>query len=91
MSSLVSTVMIVTLVVGPFHLSRALVGFALSAGLLVAASTGVPACHLWPFWRTTHDHRRIVGIAADPSVQLFGSKIILLVEKNVFDIPWLAL
>ena len=49
MSALVSTVMMATLVVGPFYLSRALkldaalVGFALSVGPLVAALTGVPA------------------------------------------------
>jgi EmrB/QacA subfamily drug resistance transporter len=49
MSALVSTVMMATLVVGPFYLSRALgldmalVGVALSAGPLVAALTGVPA------------------------------------------------
>ncbi|MFE6845405.1 MFS transporter [Streptomyces sp. NPDC057686] len=48
-SALVSTVMMTTLVVGPFHLSRALglgeasVGLVLSAGPLVAALTGVPA------------------------------------------------
>ena len=49
MSTLVSTVMMATLVVGPFYLSRglgletALVGLALSAGPLVAALAGVPA------------------------------------------------
>jgi MFS family permease len=49
MSALVSTVMMATLVVGPFYLSLALgldvtfVGFALSAGPLVSALTGVPA------------------------------------------------
>jgi EmrB/QacA subfamily drug resistance transporter len=49
MSTLVSTVLMATLVVGPFYLSRglgletALVGLALSAGPLVAALTGVPA------------------------------------------------
>ncbi|WP_405014433.1 MFS transporter [Kitasatospora sp. NBC_01539] len=48
-SALVSAVMMATLVVGPFHLSRALgldaalVGLASSAGPLVAALTGVPA------------------------------------------------
>ncbi|MFI6444234.1 MFS transporter [Kitasatospora sp. NPDC050543] len=48
-SALVSTVMMATLVVGPFYLSRALglgealVGLVLSAGPLVAALTGVPA------------------------------------------------
>jgi MFS family permease len=49
MSALVSTVMMATLVVGPFYLSRALglgaalVGLVLSAGPLVAALAGVPA------------------------------------------------
>ncbi|MGW5851022.1 MFS transporter [Streptomyces sp. NPDC055254] len=49
MSALVSTVMMTTLVVGPFHLSRALglndalVGLVLSVGPVVAALAGVPA------------------------------------------------
>jgi len=49
MSTLVSTVMMATLVVGPFYLSQslglspALVGIVMSAGPLVAALTGVPA------------------------------------------------
>ena len=49
MSALVSTVMMATLVVGPFYLSRALglaasvVGIVMSVGPLVAALTGVPA------------------------------------------------
>ncbi|MBK6750245.1 MAG: MFS transporter [Acidobacteria bacterium] len=49
MSAIVSTVMMATLVVGPFYLSRglgletAMVGLALSAGPLVAAIAGVPA------------------------------------------------
>ena len=49
MSALVSTVMMATLVVGPFYLSRALgldaalVGLVVSAGPIVAALTGVPA------------------------------------------------
>jgi MFS family permease len=48
-SMLVSTVMMATLVVGPFYLSRALgldaalVGLVLSVGPLVAALTAVPA------------------------------------------------
>jgi len=51
-SVLVSTVMMATLVVGPFYLSRALglaatlVGLVLSVGPLVAALTGVPAGRL---------------------------------------------
>jgi MFS family permease len=49
MSTLVSTVLMSTLVVGPFYLSRALgleaalVGLVLSVGPLAAALTGVPA------------------------------------------------
>ena len=49
MSALVSTVMMATLVVGPFYLSRtlgldaAMAGLALSVGPLAAALTGVPA------------------------------------------------
>jgi EmrB/QacA subfamily drug resistance transporter len=49
MSALVSTVMMATLVVGPFYLSRALgldaalVGFVLSVGPLVVALMGMPA------------------------------------------------
>ena len=49
MNALVSTVMMATLVVGPFHLSHALgleaalVGLVMSAGPLVAALAGVPA------------------------------------------------
>ncbi|MFA6958802.1 MAG: MFS transporter [Thermoanaerobaculia bacterium] len=52
MSAIVSTVMMATLVVGPFHLSRALgleaalVGLALSVGPLVAALAGIPAGRL---------------------------------------------
>ncbi|HTO04375.1 MAG TPA: MFS transporter [Opitutus sp.] len=52
MSALVSTVLMATLVVGPFYLSRALglnaalVGLVMSAGPLVAALTGVPAGRL---------------------------------------------
>jgi EmrB/QacA subfamily drug resistance transporter len=51
-NTLVSTVMMTTLVVGPFYLSRALgldaalVGLVLSVGPLVAALTGVPAGRL---------------------------------------------
>lgn len=52
MSLLVTTVMMATLVVGPFYLSQALglnavgVGLVLSVGPLVAALTGVPAGHI---------------------------------------------
>ncbi|MCT9094136.1 MFS transporter [Streptomyces sp. ASQP_92] len=62
MSTLVSTVMMATLVVGPFYLTRALglrdavVGLVLSTGPLVAAATGVPAGRVvdrWGTYRTT--------------------------------------
>jgi MFS family permease len=49
MSALVTTVVMATLVVGPFYLSRALaldaaqVGLVMSSGPMVAALTGVPA------------------------------------------------
>jgi EmrB/QacA subfamily drug resistance transporter len=52
MSALVSTVMMATLVVGPFYLARALgldaarVGLAVSVGPLVAALSGLPAGRL---------------------------------------------
>jgi MFS family permease len=52
MSAIVSTVLMATLVVGPFYLSRglglgaALVGLVMSAGPLVAALAGVPAGRL---------------------------------------------
>jgi len=51
-TALVSTVMMATLVVGPFYLTRALgldmalVGLVVSVGPLVAAVTGIPAGHL---------------------------------------------
>jgi len=55
-SALVATVMMSTLVVGPFYLARALglaapmVGLALSVGPLVVALTGVPAGRLADGW-----------------------------------------
>ncbi|HET9237971.1 MAG TPA: MFS transporter [Oligoflexus sp.] len=58
MSGLVATVMMTTLVVGPFYLSSALglkpawVGFALSTGPLVAAVTGLPAGRIVDAWGT---------------------------------------
>lgn len=62
MSALVSTVMMATLVVGPFYLSRALgldaalVGLVMSVGPLVAALTGVLSrSHRGPPRRPTHN------------------------------------
>jgi EmrB/QacA subfamily drug resistance transporter len=58
MSGLVSTVMMTTLVVGPFYLSQALgldaavVGMVMSVGPLVAALTGVPAGRSADRWGT---------------------------------------
>jgi EmrB/QacA subfamily drug resistance transporter len=71
MSALVSTVMMATLVVGPFYLSRGLgldavhVGLVLSVGPLVTALTGVPAGRLadrFGAQRTTSV--ALIGIAA---------------------------
>lgn len=65
MSALVATVMMATLVVGPFYLSRALgldpgwVGIVMSAGPLVAALTGVPG-------------GRLVDRFGAPSITVFG-------------------
>ena len=67
MSALVSTVMMATLVVGPFYLSRALglgaarVGLVMSAGPLVAALAGVPAGRLVD--RLGAHRMTIVGLA----------------------------
>ena len=68
MSALVSTVMMATLVVGPFYLSRALgldtalVGLVLSVGPLVAALSGVPAGRIAD--RFGAQHMTIVGLVA---------------------------
>lgn len=67
MSSLVSTVVMATLVVGPFYLSRtlgldpALVGLVLSVGPLAAALTGVPAGRITDRFGT--HHTTLVGLA----------------------------
>lgn len=67
-SALVATVMMATLVVGPFYLSRALgldaavVGIVMSVGPLVAALTGVPAGRIadrFGAWRMT-----VIGLIA---------------------------
>jgi EmrB/QacA subfamily drug resistance transporter len=68
MSALVSTVMMATLVVGPFYLSRALgldaalAGLVLSVGPLVVALTGVPAGRIAD--RFGAEHMTIVGLIA---------------------------
>ena len=74
-SALVSTVMMATLVVGPFYLSlafgldTALVGLVLSVGPLVAALTGVPAGRIVDRFGA---HRMtivgLIGIAAGSSI-----------------------
>ncbi|MBI4784840.1 MAG: MFS transporter [Oscillatoriophycideae cyanobacterium NC_groundwater_1537_Pr4_S-0.65um_50_18] len=75
MSTLVTTVVMSTLVVGPFYLSQALgleaalVGLVLSVGPLVAALTGVPAGRLVDRFGT---HRMtiagLIGMAAGSSI-----------------------
>jgi MFS family permease len=78
MSTLVSTVMMSTLVVGPFYLSRALgleaalVGLVLSVGPLVAALTGVPAGRVVDrFGAPRMTIAGLIGIAAGCSVLSF--------------------
>ena len=75
MSTLVSTVMMATLVVGPFYLANGLgletarVGFALSAGPLAAALTGVPAGRIVDhFGSQRMTSSGLVGIAVGASV-----------------------
>ena len=75
MSTLVSTVMMATLVVGPFYLANGLgletarVGFALSAGPLAAALTGVPAGRIVDHFGSQRMTRSgLVGIAVGASV-----------------------
>ncbi|MFJ3923194.1 MFS transporter [Streptomyces sp. NPDC090022] len=84
MSALVSTVMMATLVVGPFRLSRALglqealVGLVLTAGPLVSALTGMPAGRLADRFgasRTTVARLAATGVtAADPGAVATGMR-----------------
>ena len=68
MSALVTTVVMATLVVGPFHLSGALgldashVGLVMSAGPVVAALTGVPAGRMVD--RIGAHHMSVAGLVA---------------------------
>jgi EmrB/QacA subfamily drug resistance transporter len=90
MSTLVSTVMMSTLVVGPFYLSRALgldaaqVGLVLSVGPLAAALTGVPAGRIAD--RFGAPRMTIVGLAAVAA----GSFILCLVPATLGIVGYLA-
>lgn len=70
MSTLVATVMMATLVVGPFYLSRTLamdaifVGFAMSAGPLMAALTAMPSGRLVDRFGPKLTLAGLMGIAA---------------------------
>jgi EmrB/QacA subfamily drug resistance transporter len=83
MSGLVSTVLMATLVVGPFYLSRALgldatrVGMVMSVGPFVAALTGVPAGRLVDRFDT--GRVTICGLAAVAS----GSLLLALVPTRL--------
>jgi EmrB/QacA subfamily drug resistance transporter len=75
MSALVSTVMMATLVVGPFYLSRALgldaalVGLVLSIGPLVTALAGVPAGRIADYFGAQRMTTvGLIGIAAGSSI-----------------------
>ena len=86
MSAMVTTVVMATLVVGPFHLSGALgldaarVGLVMSAGPVVAALTGVPAGRLVD--RLGAQCMAIVGLLA----MLFGCALLSLLPTR-FGIP----
>lgn len=85
-SALVSTVMMATLVVGPFYLSRALgldatlVGLVLSAGPLVAALAGVPAGRFAD--RFGAQRMALIGLAA-----MAGGAFVLSMLPAAFGIP----
>ena len=90
MSSLVTTVVMATLVVGPFYLSGALglsaasVGLVMSAGPLVAAFAGVPAGRLVDRWGTLRSS------AAGLIAMLTGAGILPVVPMNVGVLGYLA-
>ncbi|BCO25918.1 riboflavin transporter RibZ [Rhodoferax lithotrophicus] len=86
MSALVTTVVMATLVVGPFYLSGALqldaarVGLVMSTGPLVAALTGVPAGRLTD--RFGAHHISLVGLMA----MVMGSALLALLPV-AFGVP----
>jgi EmrB/QacA subfamily drug resistance transporter len=86
LSTLVSTVMMATLVVGPFYLARALglapaaVGMVMSVGPLVVASSGVPAGRLVDHLGTTR--LAIPGLAA-----MLGGAVLLAVVPASAGVP----
>jgi len=90
MSALVSTVMMATLVVGPFYLLRTLklaaviVGLVLSAGPLVSALTGVPAGRIVD--RFGAARMTIVGLTGIAG----GASVLSLLPSNVGVIGYLA-
>ncbi|WP_407343185.1 MFS transporter [Pengzhenrongella phosphoraccumulans] len=90
MSTLVSTVMMSTLVVGPFYLSRALgldaaqVGLVLSVGPLAAALTGVPAGRIAD--RFGAPRMTILGLTAVAA----GSFLLCLVPATLGIVGYLA-
>ncbi|WP_411741675.1 MFS transporter [Pseudomonas sp. GL-B-16] len=90
MSSLVTTVLMATLVVGPFYLSAAMglsavsVGLVMSAGPLVAAFAGVPAGRLVDRWGAQRSST--VGLIA----MLTGACILPAVPMSVGVLGYLA-
>ena len=86
MSALVSTVMMATLVVGPFYLSRALgldavlVGLVLSVGPVAAALTGVPAGRMAD--RLGAQRITVIGLTG-----MAGGSFILAMMPVAFGIP----
>lgn len=82
-SGLVSTVMMTTLVVGPFYLSRALglksavVGMVMSLGPLLSALTGVPAGRLADRWGA--NRMTVIGLIGIAT----GATILALLPGNL--------
>ncbi|WP_145548020.1 MFS transporter [Yersinia massiliensis] len=90
MSTLVATMMMATLVVGPFYLSQALnlpaqwVGLAMSVGPAVAAFCGVPAGYLVDKWGA-----RVMVIAGLSALTL-GAGILTLVSTTAGVLAYVA-
>ncbi|MCX4545606.1 MFS transporter [Streptomyces sp. NBC_01565] len=89
-SALVSTVMMATLVVGPFHLSRALgldearVGLALSVGPLVVALASAPAGRIADRWGAPR--MTLVGLGA----MVAGTLALALLPRTLGVVGYLA-
>lgn len=89
-SALVATVIMTTLVVGPFYLSHtlglgsAMVGLAMTAGPLVAALTGMPAGRLVD--RVGHHRATLAGLGA----MILGTGALAVIPSNLGLVGYIA-